>query len=516
MRQENLQTMNENADHLDLLGPVVSNIFGDQYLYSINRDAFNKVGSDAFYASHFGRGLIKKNTLQIIIGTDSGLLIKYINKQDIPEGSQFLFIEIDEMASYLDQTLDWSKLDPRIKCISYNNWFEQTKTLNITDYIYINNLKITKSIAAQDDFLSKYTEISWQVRKKLEQLFWQVNANLGSEAFLYRQIENLAENRVPSAYLKNTFCGKTAVLLAGGPSLDDFLPWVKANRDNFALLAVSRISRRLLEVDLKPDMIFSIDPHEISFDVSKEMLLLPEKTVFVNLYHASSMLVGQWRGRNVFSGQRFPWSTKLNEESIGKSGGTVTNFALSTAIDMGFSQIILVGLNLCYSKDGYTHAKGSNEFDTGPNLGNLVTYVETNGGWLAETDHEFEAAVTYLKLQANDAKKHNVRLINPAPDAVKIPDIEHLSVEAIAINPLEKPALTSLHDALPEDTRESRTAHYKNILTELARANGNFRKIKHLALEALAANKGLFGRDGKKADFKYKKQMDKIERKLNQ
>jgi hypothetical protein len=411
--------------------------------------------------------------------------------------------------------VELADLPAQITVIPYDSWSNKSEDFRFRDYFYLNNVTLLTALATDDAFMPEYQELFDRVQDDLRQLSWETNAQLGSETFVLRQLENIAENRVPAACLKNLFHGKTAVLLAGGPSLDDIFPWLKENRAKIVVFAVSRICRRLREVNVTPDIIVSIDPHPVSFDVSKEMLYFWERTLFINHFHVVPTLLGQWRGRSVYLGNRFPWETPRNEENLHMPGPTVSNTALSTAIEMGFSQIILAGMDLCFRSDGQTYAKGSNESDTGPKLGQVFAQVKTNGGWMAETGNDFKASVRMLGEQAEQAIKSGCRIINPAVGAAMIPNVEFLGIDEVVIEPLKESFLPTIDLALPPNTKNERCQHYKQMAKELTRAYGEVLNIRKLANEALRCNDGLFGRKGMQANFKYKKRMDKIERSLN-
>ncbi|MDW7645466.1 MAG: 6-hydroxymethylpterin diphosphokinase MptE-like protein [Desulfuromonadales bacterium] len=494
----------------------VENHFGDRYLFSINREAFNRVGSATLYKTWFGDSLFEEDTLNILVGTDSGLLPKYIFEKGIPSGSRYLFIELPEVDSVLKKELDWNAYPESLSCVELDHLFFEPLLTTLQQYQFLNRIVLRKSLAAEDAYLPEYATLFGMVHQALEHFAWQVNGSLGNEAFIRKQLENVAENRMPATYLMGIFPGKTAIILAGGPSLDDIFPWLLANRDKVVVLAVSRVCRRLIEVGLEPDLVFSIDPHEVSFDVSKDLLRFQEKTLFVNLYHVVSSLLGQWRGRSVYVGPRFPWESPLNVDTLPAPGPTVTNLALSTAVEMGFSQIVLAGLDLCFSKEGFTHARGSNERQAGPQLHEVRSQVETNGGWMAETDSAFAEAIEQIGYQAGSARDRGVTLINPAAGAAKIPNVTHIPVEKIDMPVQEQSIYDTLQAHLPQETSASRIKYYRTVLDELAQANASLRQIKKLASEALVANAGLFGRNGLDADFRYKTKMDGIEKKLNE
>ena len=119
---------------------------------------------------------------------------------------------------------------------------ESLSTLHARHYIYSKRLFTQPTLSSMDARLVGYTELYAEVQAAMSDAVWNTELNLGSHGFEIRQIENLAENRLSSTCLrdfKDVLKGKTAVVLGVGPSLDDILPWVKQNRDNLFIIAVS-------------------------------------------------------------------------------------------------------------------------------------------------------------------------------------------------------------------------------------------------------------------------------------
>jgi tetratricopeptide (TPR) repeat protein len=496
------------------IGPFLTNTFGDRYLYGINRDVFGKIGSDNLFRRQLG-DLLQEDRFHLVVGTDSGLLPRYILNAGVPQGARYLFIEHPDVLAAIQEELDPEILGEHILCTTYDQYQEKALGLNFSAYIFLGQVLLHQSIAAQDDFPGIYQELIWNVRKEINQFVWHVNMSLGSEVFIQRQFENLAENQLSAKCLENLFPGKTAVLLAGGPSLDDILPWVKKNRENLVVMAVSRISRRLQEVNIAPDLIFSIDPHPVSFDVSKETLSFWKEAILVHMYHVTPLLLGQWRGQSLFIGSRFLWKSPLDADSVSAPGPTVTNTALTVAVKMGFSQIILAGVDLCFSREGFTHASGSNERQAGPQLGRTCMQIQTNGGWLAETDHDLFSAINQLSSQAKAALERGCKFINSSPGAAGVENVRFQPIDDIEISSLEETARQTLGTFLPEETSAGRCAYYQQILDELTQAGRRLRQIEQLAIRGIKANDGLFGRRGKQANFNNKLKMDRIEKKIN-
>lgn len=497
------------------LGCFITNQFGDRYLYEVNHNTLNHTGADDIHGKRFGKLVEKEDHLFIVIGSDSGTLITYLNESEIASGTRFILVEIPEVLKRISEEAPFEGLNENVTCIPYKELQSTLEQLSFRNYTYLGNVQIIQSLCSEYGFLPEYQELSWMLQTDLQKLVWQVEATLGTEPFRIKQLENLGDNLIPSCHLRQVFNNGTAILLAGGPSLDDILPWVKSNRDSLCVMAVSRISRRLQQAGIIPDMVFSIDPHMVSFDISKEMLLTWEHTIFVHTYHVVPQLLGQWRGISVYLGQRLPWDSPLNKKSLPHAGPTVSNTALSVAMEMGFSRIILAGVDLCHAKSGYTHASGSNEHEAGPQLGKICTLVETYGGWEAETTSDFATAIDILDHQARNCADQGVELINPAPGAAKIPNIRHIPPEQITLGSFAEPPFRILNNALPKCTDTYRISYLEEALKEVTQALGQLLHVKKLAKEAIRCSNGLFGRNGMKRDFKFKKRMDKIENKLN-
>jgi len=493
----------------------LTNAFGERYLYEANRTTFNGLGSAGVFERHFGESLFRKDTLNIVIGTDSGLLIRHVQSQGVPEGSRYLFIELDALLPSIQHELSDVDLDEAIQLAVVDKLEDRLGKVRFSDYANIGAINLMESIGAIDAYHADYTTVTADIRQRLDALLWAYSCQLSSPAFIRCQLRNLIEEHVAAEALSNHFGGRTALLLGGGPSLDAVLPWAKQHQESVTIFAVSRICRRLLETGITPHVVVSIDPNELSFDISKEMLLLDPKVLFAHANHVAYTLLAQWRGRSVYLDRRFPWQGKLDTTNISAAGPTVTNTAFALARAMGFARVILGGVDLCHSSEGYSHARGSNEHDAGPLLGGTGMQVRTNAGHEAETTPDFYNAILTLGSQAKAARAEGLEVVSPAPDAALIDGVEFTALDEIILPPPMNDLFDDLHSCLPADSPQARIANLSMMQRELARAHGRLREVIGLAKEALECNAGLFGRNGKTADFRHKKRMDKIERQLD-
>lgn len=133
-------------DHV--LGPVTVNQFGDLFLFNLNRQGFDKVSANALFETRFSEVLFKENTLNIVIGTDSGLLLKYVQSKTIPKGARYIFIEPEPVLMALRENDLLAEKNERILCISPQDWFLAIKQFKIEDYFYINAVRSFNAFCA--------------------------------------------------------------------------------------------------------------------------------------------------------------------------------------------------------------------------------------------------------------------------------------------------------------------------------------------------------------------------------
>ncbi len=500
------------SPHTDL-GGVVSNAFGEHYLFAINRNVFQGTDASTVFRSYFEGSLFEEKTFYLIAGTDSGLLYQFIKAQGVPKGSRYMFVELPQVLERLVELVD---PEEEIVITTPDNWQERAlTTMDLADYAIQDKLVLLRSLGVVHGHYGEYLPFWRKLREEFDVFNHSYRLGLDSRAFLLRQIENLTENQNPAICLKDTFQGKTAVVLAGGPSLDDLLPWVRQHRNDLLVIAVSRVSDSLIQANIQPDISVSVDPYDINMYVSKEVLEFQDGTLLVNEYHLSSNLLSSWGGAHVFMGKRYPWSTPLQPENLPPSiGATVTNTAVTLAVEIGVTQIILGGADFCFGQAGHTHASGSPEHALGPRPMYGDKRVETNAGMMADTIHAFLNSAKSIDLQAQDALSRDCRIINPAADAMRLPHVEHIPLDNIQIKTMEKPAREIIAVSLPSNNSKARTQHYKEVLDEVDRILEELRTIKTLSHQALQYNRKLFDKSEKGAGFHNNAKLERIEKQL--
>ncbi|MDH5359089.1 MAG: DUF115 domain-containing protein [Gammaproteobacteria bacterium] len=490
-----------------------TNQFGDEFLYEVNGSVFNTVGAEVTFDKYFLNTYFNEDSLYMIVGSDSGLLIKYIQKKGIPNGSKYLFIEPDDIYENLKLHININDLDDRIQLCTYADWLQTATQMSLDKYIYTSSAHLAKSMAAKDVLYAPYIDLYVATEEQFGNHSRNIANSVQLRTFIDRQLDNLADNHSPFIQLRDTYKGKTCVIIAGGPSLDENIDWIKENQTNLIIIAVSRVAKKLIKENIKPDIIVTVDPKHGSFDVGKEAMTFWQDSLLIQSYHADNYLAAQWRGKAVYLGLRCPWQSELNIENISAAGPTVTQSSVLCAVEMGFENIILCGVDNCYSKDGFTHSKGSIETDSGPLLSTIGTTVETNGGRMAETILDLKLGIIAIEriIQASRNSNKNFRVFNPSINAAKISGVEFLTTAEI-----EKPSELSqqekqVHLKLSGLDNSKKSSDLLAVDKELGAILKEIREIQKLSHEAIKQNKLAH----KNLDMGSKKKLDKIENKIN-
>ncbi|MCG9745816.1 6-hydroxymethylpterin diphosphokinase MptE-like protein [Shewanella sp. Isolate8] len=458
--------------------------FGEYYLPSVNRNTFEKIDSTTLFDNKLKKALSTPDTLHIIAGLDSGLLANYVMEQTTPTGSKYIFVELDEILSLLSIEIP-STLSDAIQVVSLEQFSTLIQSYENNLFIVKQQFKLHRSVAADGNYLDSYSWLHAQIDNAVRQAYFENSIGFTQKIFVKTQLKNVAETLRPASILRDQFRGKSCIILGGGPSLDNHAQWIKANSDNLVIIAASRVIGKLNRLAIKPDIVVSVDPQSVSFDVNKDMMSLPHDTLLICSYHVTPQILGQWRGACLYTGPRYPWNDFAKDKNIQSIGPTVINSAMEIAREMGFSQILLSGVDFCHSQTGASHTSGTYAASLGPNLGAVMEWVETYSGEMAETPMQLLQAIGATEdLIASHPQQANY--INLSADAAKVKGIEHHPTDTIALTQIDA---VQRHLLAPEAYLASDAewvAHFTRTLKELTTARQALIQLNSKNNDALA------------------------------
>lgn len=277
---------------------------------------------------------------------------------------------------------------------------------------------------------------------------------------------NLSEFSLSPAliHLKELFKNIPALIIAGGPGLDEVLPFLKQLRERFLLIAVDTSFRACLNAGVSPDFVTVVDPQYWNFrhlDRVKELTAtLPGNNAMPFLISEPSTYSGVFRlfpEGKFYAGSVFPLGKHFekitfNRGKIG-AGGSVATSTWDFARQAGCSRAVFAGLDLAYPGK-QTHFKGS-FFEERAHTRSLRTHpasdmdfalitdaqpflTERAAGGMVLTDKRLELYKNWFKEQL---KIHSFKTETLSADGVKIEGIIVTKLSALLEEPIVRPEL---------------------------------------------------------------------------
>ena len=272
---------------------------------------------------------------------DINLLHFVLSNVDISEhlssGRIFIATELEEIANKLSQTYI---------------------TGDKVEITYLQNYAVVKN--------KELIQLTQKVFDTCKSKMVDVNTiNKFSKVWLNNTIFNIAEANKKEVYLLSDLNGKfnlqTALIVGAGPSLNENIDKIKANRNKFVIFAVNKIARYLIQKGIIPDFIVCLDARNMDKTLGGLESFLNNINCIMDSRADSSV---HNKGFNKifysFSDTDFIMTkiAKYNESiKFNESGGTATTLALISAAKMGFSKIVAVGLDLAF-KDNEIYSNG--------------------------------------------------------------------------------------------------------------------------------------------------------------
>ncbi|MEI7474492.1 MAG: 6-hydroxymethylpterin diphosphokinase MptE-like protein [bacterium] len=175
--------------------------------------------------------------------------------------------------------------------------------------------------------------------------FWAVNS--------VKNIKNIIDKPDILA-LDNIFLNKPAVIVSPGPSLDDYIEDLKANKDKVVIFATGNSAKTLINNGIEPNFICFIDNNDNTAQVSgidvSNINLIAQPTAHNNVFNINSKRKYVYFTENdLFS----RWMKTTCNFDLPKydSKGTVSYCAFVSAVISGCNPIILLGQDLAYTNN---------------------------------------------------------------------------------------------------------------------------------------------------------------------
>lgn len=414
-------------------GQLTTNQFGEAYFQAINHDTFADHSAESVYQRYYPEILEEEDRLNIIVGSDSGLFYRYLTSLDsLPKNSFFIFIDYANAFQHLE--LEPSLISDQVQIYADPFDFDQL-AVHFMPYVIRQKVSLIRSLAVQDAQQPAYKTLANYYEERYGHFIRQELISLNSKPFIDAQLDNIADNLVPLSVVRNKLEGSTALILGGGPTLDQAIAWIKENQQKVVIFAAARIANRLLKEGIKVDIFVSVDPHDVSFDNSKGIFSFAEKSLLIHSHHINPRLLSQWTGVSTYLKDRYPWSAG-EEPNVSSPGPNVMNTATNIAVELGCNTIIFSGVDLCFV--------GTQAFESGSaeaKVGGKYVFadaqkVETNAGTVSETQPMYAASREMLEQQVSLylQQKPSLQFVTLGLDSARIQNVQYVAPSELVLS----------------------------------------------------------------------------------
>jgi|GEM_PF-2012181 len=508
--------MSIESTQLDLTA-YETNAYGESYFPAINHGAFAKSSSEDVLTPYYQKYLDDEEAVYIVIGTDSGLLKHYIEKHHQHPFSNFVFIELEEVLQALDVESDGleSLKDNERNCWVFKQAFDLFQ-LNqaFGHYVIRRRVHLVKSLAVMD---AKPGDAYFDLWEKFEVAFSNyLRSEFNSQStkvFEEQRLLNLADNQIPAIELGAKLEGRDAIILGGGPTLDDSIDWIRENQDKLIIFAAARVANRMEREGILVDFFVTVDPFPWSFDNSKAVLKHAQYSVLVHSFHAQHRLVSQWSGLSCYMGQRFGWKEESDRINFDAPGPTVTNSALHIAATLGAKRLFLAGIDFCFAK-GKTHESSSVEAQHDDAIAHHgKAKLEDNEGNWTETSDDFYGAKSAMEnmIKYYLAHKPHLEFINLGLHSAKMENVIYRPVKSLSLSEQTKVDLMEemkLDLTLSVDEQQSLA---NETLKTLKQQKKRFTKLLDYSCDAVDLVEKIYDPNGRVVD-KHAKKIQKLQK----
>lgn len=230
-----------------------------------------------------------------------------------------------------------------------------------------NQSKLWKGLSGMTDsgtFVIHYPSLqvmeASSIKIRLENYFIQYNSVENQMGMLIANFRENQKNVPDTVYqLSDSWKGKTAYIVAAGPSLDqNFHELKKVNKEHSMIIAVGTVFRKMVKEKIPIDYVVISDAN---LRVREQIRGIEDQQIPLLLLSTANYKFGEdYKGPKYLIYQEdFILAEEAAKKKNGftcKVGGSVSTVALDLALKLGCRKIITLGLDLAYTNN-YAHAK---------------------------------------------------------------------------------------------------------------------------------------------------------------
>ncbi|MFV0947439.1 motility associated factor glycosyltransferase family protein [Campylobacter jejuni] len=313
----------------------------------------------ALFFYGLGNGILYKALLQnenhkriVIFEKEIEIIFIVLNLLDFSEDirkGRFILIHTPEMTyAKADIIFSLSPIDRFFKTYNlhlhsdfYKNYKDDTLKINTLNLKAIKNISLKKGNDPKD-------------------------AMQGIEQFV-RNIPKMISHPSYQTLLKkrrNSKNENVAIIVSTGPSLEKQLPLLKQYTNKATIFCADSAYAILAKHNIKPDYVCMMERDDITAECfNNDFKDFDKGITFIvtSLVHKNTISYLEKNKRSYILATRFlPFANSIDLKEFGYIGGglSVAHMNYELAINLNYKNIILIGQDLAYAKDGSSHSKG--------------------------------------------------------------------------------------------------------------------------------------------------------------
>ncbi len=222
-------------------------------------------------------------------------------------------------------------------------------------------------------YYERFHEDVLELNKKLVQDFKDsilshgndpLDALQGIEQFVYNLPQMITHPSYKELLSKRKGISDTAIIVSTGPSLTKQLPLLKKYASKATIFCADSSYPILAKHNIKPDYVCMLERDEIVAEFfNNDFGEFDKDIIFLvaSLVHKKTISYLEKNQRKyilIIKGQPFARYLELDDYGYINAGMSVSHMAYELAENLGHENIILIGQDLAYAKDGQTHSQG--------------------------------------------------------------------------------------------------------------------------------------------------------------
>ncbi|EOI2908243.1 motility associated factor glycosyltransferase family protein, partial [Campylobacter jejuni] len=191
-----------------------------------------------------------------------------------------------------------------------------------------------------------------------------LDALQGIEQFVYNLPQMITHPSYKELLSKRKGISDTAIIVSTGPSLTKQLPLLKKYASKATIFCADSSYPILAKHGIKPDYVCMLERDEIVAECfNNDFGEFDKDIIFLvaSLVHKKTISYLEKNKRKymlIIKGQPFARYLELDDYGYINAGMSVSHMAYELAENLGHKNIILIGQDLAYAKDGQTHSQG--------------------------------------------------------------------------------------------------------------------------------------------------------------